>query len=215
MRGAAAVALLAGILGAFASAQGQTSTQDTLLRQLQEGGQEERRQAAGALGDVGDSAAVASLIDALKDEDEAVQILAEASLWAIWSRSGDPKIDALLQEGIHLVQTDRLDEAIATFDEVVKGAPEFAEGYNWRARAYYLMGQYEKSIADCEGTVKRNPLHFGALSGEGWNYLQLGKPEQAVRYFERALAINPNKPQIRSLLMDLKRAIQAKVRDSI
>lgn len=200
---------------AIVTAQAQTPTREALIQHLNEGNLERRRNAAGVLGDIGEGAAVPSLLDALKDEDEVVRTLAEHSLWAIWSRSGDPKIDALLQEGIHLVQSDRLDEAIDKFDEVVKGAPEFAEGFNWRARAYYLMGQYERAIADCEETIKRNPMHFGALSGEGFSYLELGKPEQALRFFERVLAINPNKPKIESLVKQLKEALRQKLRESI
>lgn len=216
MRGLVLAALLACAPHVIAAtAQAAVLTQDTLIHQLQEGSSDERRQAAEALGDIGDAAAVPSLIDALKDENEAIQFLAERSLWAIWSRYGDPKIDALLQEGIHLMQSDRLDEAIAKFDEVIRGAPEFAEGYNRRATAYYLMGQYERSIADCEETLRRNPLHFGALSGLGYNYTQLGKPEKAVRYFEQALATNPNKPKVRSVLNELKQGLREKARDSI
>lgn len=200
---------------AIVTAQAETPTREALIQYLNEGNLEQRRNAAAVLGDIGDVAAVPSLLDAFKDEDEVVRTLAEHSLWAIWSRSGDPKIDALLQEGIHLVQSDRLDEAIDKFDEVVKGAPEFAEGFNWRARAYYLMGQYERAIADCEETIKRNPMHFGALSGEGFSYLELGKPAQALRFFERVLAINPNKPKIESLVKQLKEALRRKLRESI
>jgi len=208
-------AFLAFALAITTTARAQTPTQETLVQKLQEGTLDERRHAAGVLGDKGDDSAVPHLIDALTDDDEVVRELAEHSLWAIWSRSGDPKIDALLQEGIHLVQSDRLDEAIATFDAVVKGAPGFPEGYNRRATAYYLAGQYEKSIADCDEAIRRNPMHFGALSGLGYNYFKLGKPERAIRYFERALDINPNKPRIGSMVIELKEALREKARDSI
>lgn len=215
MRARTVAAVLTSALAIIATAQAQTPTQEALVQKLQEGTSEERRHAAGVLGDKGDHSAVPHLIDALKDDDVVVQELAEHSLWAIWNRSGDPKIDALLQEGIHLIQSDRLDEAIATLDEVVKGAPGFPEGYNRRATAYYLAGQYEKSIADCDEAIRRNPMHFGALSGLGYNYFKLGKPERAIRYFEQALDINPNKPRIRSTLIELERALRERARDSI
>lgn len=215
MRARTVAAVLTSALAIIATAQAQTPTQEALVQKLQEGTSEERRHAAGVLGDKGDHSAVPHLIDALKDDDAVVRELAEHSLWAIWNRSGDPKIDALLQEGIHLIQSNRLDEAIATFDEVVKGAPGFPEGYNRRATAFYLAGQYEKSIADCDEAIRRNPMHFGALSGLGYNYFKLGKPERAIRYFERALDINPNKPRIRSTLIEIERALRERVRDSI
>ena len=215
MRGLIPGVLLACILSLVAAAWAGAPAQEALIQQLQEGSIQERRQAAGALGDVGDEAAVPSLIDALKDEDDVVQFLAERSLWVIWSRSGDPQTDALLQEGIHLMQGNRLDEAIAKFDEVMKRSPEFAEGYNRRATAYYLAGQYERSIADCEEALRRNPRHFGALSGLGYNYIQLGKPEKAIPYLESALAINPNKPKVGSVLNEMKQGLREKARGFI
>ena len=215
MRAQTVAAFLAFALAITTTARAQTPTHETLVQKLREGTLDERRHAAGVLGDKSDDSAVPHLIDALTDDDEVVRKLSEHSLWAIWSRSGDPNIDALLQEGIHLVQSDRLDEAIATFDAVVKGAPGFPEGYNRRATAYYLAGQYEKSIADCDEAIRRNPMHFGALSGLGYNYFKLGKPEPAIRYFERALGINPNKPRIRSMVIELKEALRERARDSI
>jgi tetratricopeptide (TPR) repeat protein len=211
---AAAVLVVVCVLGTM-PAQADAPSQDALIQHLLTGSLEERRQAAALLGDVGDGAAIPALLDALKDEDEVLGTLAEHSLWAIWSRSGDPRTDALLQEGIHLVQSDRVDEAVEKFNEVVKAAPGFAEGYNWRARAYYLMGDYERAIADCEEALTRNPMHFGALSGEGFSYLELGRPTDALRYFERALAINPNKPKIKSLVNELRELAQQRIRDSI
>ena len=215
MRGRTVSALLTFVPAIIATAQAQTPSQETLVQKLQEGTSEERRHAAGVLGDMGDDLAVPHLIDVLKDDDAVVRERAEHSLWTIWNRSGDPKIDALLQEGIHLIQSDRLDEAITKLDEVVKGAPGFSEGYNRRATAYYLAGQYERSIADCEEAIRRNPMHFGALSGLGYNYLKQGKPERAIRYFERALDINPNKPRIRSIVIELQRGLRERARDSI
>lgn len=208
-------AVLTSALAIIPTAQSQTPTQETLVQKLQEGTSEQRRHAAGVLGDMGDDSAIPHLIDALKDDDEVVRELAEHSLWAIWSRSGDPKIDALLQEGIHLIQSDRLDEAITKLDEVVKGAPGFPEAYNRRATAYYLAGQHEKSITDCEEAIRRNPMHFGALSGLGYNYFKLGKSERAIRYFEQALDINPNKPRIQAVLIELKRALRERAKGSI
>jgi tetratricopeptide (TPR) repeat protein len=215
MRSRTVAVSLISALAVIATAQAQAPTQETLVQRLQEGTSDERRHAAGALGDIGNDSVVPHLIDALKDDDEVVRELAEHSLWAVWNRSGDPKVDALLQEGIHLMQSERLDEAIAKFHQVVKGAPGFAEGYNRRATAYYLAGQYDRSIADCEETITRNPMHFGALSGLGYNYFKLGKTERAIRYFEQALDINPNKPRIRSILIELRRALQERAKDSI
>jgi tetratricopeptide (TPR) repeat protein len=55
-----------------------------------------------------------------------------------------------------------------------------------------LLHRFDQSLQDCDEVIKRNPQHFGALSGYGMIYLRLGKLENALGYFERALEINPN-----------------------
>jgi tetratricopeptide (TPR) repeat protein len=69
---------------------------------------------------------------------------------------------------------------------------EFAEGWNRRATVHYLAGEYKKSIADCDEVLKRNPQHFGALSGLGQVYFKLEDYERSLAWFRRALEVNPN-----------------------
>ena len=56
----------------------------------------------------------------------------------------------------------------------------------------YLAGEFRKSIADCDEVLKRNPGHFGALSGLGEIYLQLEDDVKALEWYRRALEVNPN-----------------------
>jgi tetratricopeptide (TPR) repeat protein len=75
---------------------------------------------------------------------------------------------------------------------VIRKRPDFAEGWNKRATAYYLAGEYQRSLADCAEVLKRNPHHFGALSGYGQIYFQLQEYEKAIAWWRRALEVNPN-----------------------
>jgi tetratricopeptide (TPR) repeat protein len=52
--------------------------------------------------------------------------------------------------------------------------------------------------------IKRNPQHFGALSGYGQIYLQLDRPDKALEYFRRALAVNPNMDAVQSMVERLE-----------
>ena len=132
------------------------------------------------------------LHERLRDESPFVRSFAERGLWLLWGRSGDAAIDELMARGSEEMQERRLAEAIATFSEVVKKKPDFAEGWNRRATAYYLAGEYRRSLADCDEVLKRNPAHFGALSGVGQIYTRLQQYEKALDWFHRALDVNPN-----------------------
>jgi len=140
----------------------------------------------GAAGDA------APLYERLRDESSMVRAYAEQALWMLWSRSGDEAVDRLLERGIDEMQSGRHAEAIATFSEVIRRRPAFAEGWNKRATALYLSGEYQRSLADCAEVIKRNPRHFGALSGAGLVSLELEQERQALDWFRRALEVNPN-----------------------
>jgi tetratricopeptide (TPR) repeat protein len=153
---------------------------------------EARRAAAEELGKIGKMADADALLAALYDQDEMVRALAEAAVWQVWSRSGDARADALLETGIRHMQDGHMGAAVDDFTHAIEIRPDFAEGWNKRATAYYLMGDLEQSLHDCDEVIRRNPNHFGALSGYGLIYVQRGELERALEYFERAIAINPN-----------------------
>jgi tetratricopeptide (TPR) repeat protein len=189
--------------------------QAALLERLRTGPVEERRIAAERLGEIGDDGATPALVRALHDADATVRQEAHDSLWAIWHRSGDTAIDALLGQGIALMQQGRLPESIQVFTDVIARAPGFAEGWNKRATAYYLMGDLDRSLADCEEVVKRNPVHFGALSGFGLIYLQKEDLPKAAEYFEKALAVDPTLAQVESVLEQIREVLRQRRQQAI
>jgi len=144
------------------------------------------------LANYGGMADAGLLHERLRDESAIVRDYAEQGLWALWSRSGDAAIDKLMVRGVQEMEAGRHKSAIATFSEVVKRKPDFAEGWNKRATVYYLAGEYQKSSADCDEVLKRNPRHFGALSGLGQIYLQLEQYDESLAWFRKALDVNPN-----------------------
>ena len=121
----------------------------------------------------------------------AVQEL-EQAIWEQWTMLPDEAQRKLMFRGIAEMQQQELESAVATFTRLIELAPKVSEGWNKRATLYYTLGEYKKSLADCDEVIKRNPLHFGALSGYGLIYVQLNQPARAIEYFKRALKINPN-----------------------
>ena len=128
----------------------------------------------------------------LKDDNPFVRRYAEQGLWLLWSRSGDEAIDALMQRGLEEMHAQQFKASIATFTEIIRRKPAFAEGWNRRATVLFLAGDLRKSLADCDEVMKRNPNHFGALAGYGQIYYRLEQYEKAIEYWKRALRVNPN-----------------------
>ena len=218
IRGAARGAGLAavGLLLAAALAHAETLSREQALAALAKRDDvAARRQGAEDLGETGGMGDVPVLTQALRDPDRGVRTSAERSLWRVWSRSGDPDADKVFVRGVEEMQRGDLGEAVGTFTEIIKRKPDFAEAWNKRATAYYMTGEFEKSLADCDEVMKRNPVHFGALSGYGLIYLQLGKPEDALLYFERALDVNPNLAGIEQAVQAIKKLLAQQGEDTI
>ncbi|MBI2001741.1 MAG: hypothetical protein HYS69_11260, partial [candidate division NC10 bacterium] len=153
MRALALVTLLT--LGATATAGAQPLTRERALAGLvNKEDVEARRQGAAWLGETGLMADVPLLVEALRDPDELVRALAERSLWQVWSRSGDPDVDTLFQLGLEQMNQRDAESAIETFSRIIQRKPDFAEGWNKRATLYYLIGEYDKSLADCEEVIR-------------------------------------------------------------
>jgi tetratricopeptide (TPR) repeat protein len=129
-------------------------------------------------------------------------------IWQIWIASPDPEISALMLRGIGAMSNDEEEQAVAVFTEMVERKPDFAEGWNKRATVYFMLGNFDASVADIERTLALEPRHFGALSGLGQIYLELDRKEAALKAFEAALAIDPHLPAVRAAVDSLKKALQ-------
>ena len=140
----------------------------------------------------GTAADDAHLYPRLSDADRRLRDLAEQVLWVLWSRSGDADVDALMERGQDEIASREFDAAVATYSEVIRRKPAFAEGWNKRATVHFLAGDFARSLADCDEVMKRKPRHFGALSGYGQIYFQQERYDKAIEYWRRALEANPN-----------------------
>jgi len=188
----AAVALLLACGSLCAARPDDDETRKLALVQLQSRDADMRLAACAVLVEVGKQPDLALLQSRLFDDDERVRGAAEVAIWAIWGRSGDPAADRLFERGMEQMRDGRLRMAADTFGRVIAMRPAFTEAWNKRATVYYLLGEDELSLKDCDEVLKRNPQHFGVLAGYGQIYLRKGDLPRALDYFEQALAINPN-----------------------
>ena len=128
----------------------------------------------------------------------------EAQIWARWFDTGSEKMDRMLRAGDIALSTGQYDRSYAILNGVIELRPDLSEGWNRRATLRYLMGDYEGSIADIDETLKREPRHFGALSGLGLCHLALGNEGEALDAFERALIHNPHMPGVKRRVQQLR-----------
>jgi len=142
--------LISILLLAGASAQGQEVTRTQAAELLSSADAQVRRDAATRLGEVGAMSDVPLVLRELRDPDKDARAEAEQAIWLIWARSGDPEVDKLYQKGVEQMTTGALRDSIDTFTQVIERKPDFAEGWNKRATLYFLVGDWRKSLADCD-----------------------------------------------------------------
>ncbi|MBD2570984.1 tetratricopeptide repeat protein [Anabaena lutea] len=138
-----------------------------------------------------DSLSINSLLDDLKNPDSIVREQATRKIWRLWFQQkgiyGLEKID----HSQKLIDAGEMISAEKILTELISIQADFAEAWNRRAFLYYSIGNYKKSLDDCQMVVELNPVHFGALHGMGLCYAALGKYSEAIEAFQQALKIQP------------------------
>jgi len=120
----------------------------------------------------------------------------ENEIWEIWSihpldnRRGF-RLTELLIQGTRLMNMGELSKAYEVFTKIIKVESHWAEAWNKRATVLYLMKRYESSLADIKITLVLEPRHFGALSGQALNYIELNLYEKAIESYKAAQKIYP------------------------
>lgn len=203
----AAIAVVLICAGVEAAQPDTNQTRKQALAQLQGNDAAGRLAACAALAEIGKPEDLSLLHARLFDDDSGVRDAAEAAIWAIWSRSGDANVDALFRTGVEQMRSASLQTAVETFSRVIEMRPQFTEAWNKRATVYFLMGEDDLSLKDCDEVLKRNPRHFGVLAGYGQIYVHKRDFPRALDYFERALAVNPNMAGVQTSVDAIRKAL--------
>jgi tetratricopeptide (TPR) repeat protein len=124
-----------------------------------------------------------------KNDADAREI--EARIWKFWQSFADEKSRQLLEQSREAQLRFDYAEALLYLKELVKRAPQFAEGWNQLGYVYFLAGQYDASLKTIDQVLELEPMHYAALAGKGIILIQQGKAEEAQAPLKRALAINP------------------------
>ncbi len=141
-------------------------------------------------------AAIERLYRDLADPMNPNWAITEADIQREWSKSGSPAMDLLLRRGREALQAVDPDGAIEHLTALTDHAPEFAEGWNARASAFYMKGRLGLAMADIRQALTLNPHHFGALAGLGMILEQLDRPDMALKAYRASLALNPHQTAV-------------------
>ena len=93
---------------------------------------------------------------------------------------------------------------------IVKIKPDYVEAWNRRATLYYMKKDYGHSIADIREVLKREPRHFGALSGLGLIMQELGDDKRALDVYRRTLTLYPKIQRIPDLVKTLQEKVEGR-----
>jgi tetratricopeptide (TPR) repeat protein len=156
-----------------------------------------------------------NLFKQLKNSQATQAIEIENKIWKIWvthptkDRKGY-RLTELLDQGSLLIDRRKLKKAYEIFSQIIVADPKWSEAWNKRATVLYLMKEYKSSLDDINITLSLEPRHFGALSGQALNYIELTQYEKAIESYKTIQKIYPVMgaakkmiPQLQELIKDL------------
>ncbi|MET4105803.1 hypothetical protein [Hymenobacter sp. UYP22] len=129
-------------------------------------------------------------------------------IWQLWLTTNHPLLDKHLEAGMRALSAEEYTVAIAEFTELTTASPEYAEGWNKRATAYYLRGEFNAALRDVRETLRLEPRHFGALSGWAAILRTIGDNRGALLVLQRLEKLCPGWPGLQNQLRSLRDALE-------
>jgi tetratricopeptide (TPR) repeat protein len=151
------------------------------------------------------------LFGALKvapDETSAKAI--EERIWAVWAVSRSDTTNLLMTRVRTAIEAKDTDLAFQLLDSVIKIKPDYVEAWNRRATLAFAKKDYGRAMADIREVLRREPRHFGALSGLGMILQDIGDDKQALEVYRRTLAIYPRIQRIPDLVKQLQEKVEGR-----
>jgi len=154
-----------------------------------------------------------NLFKQLKNNEATKAIEIENKIWKIWSihPSNDRRgfrLTELLDQGSLLTDRRELNKAYEIFTQIIATDPNWSEAWNKRALVLYLMKQYQSSLDDIKITLALEPRHFGALSGQALNYIELKQYEKAIKSYKAAQKVYPVMGAAKKMIPQLQELIK-------
>ena len=146
----------------------------------------------------------------LQDNTKNYEYLIE-KIWEIWLDPSDPSIKKDFNIALSLMKKFRYKQSIFFLSRVIDKNPNFAEAWNKRATAYFIVGDIERSIFDINKTLILEPRHFGAMDGLALINIRYKNYHQAIKIYEEILKILPQDLNAIKRIEQLEKIISEKI----
>tara|TARA_R110002051_G_scaffold264959_1_gene324871 strand:+ start:11333 stop:11887 length:555 start_codon:yes stop_codon:yes gene_type:complete len=154
------------------------------------------------------AADVDDLMNELSQADPQAQGRIASRIVSTWENSGSPSMDLLLRRGKDALDAGDLEAALDHFSALIDHAPEFSEGYNGRATAYFLLGMTGPALADLRTLLVQEPRHFGGMRGVAVIMEDIGRPAEALEIYRAVLQIYPTYDGVADAVERLELALE-------
>lgn len=138
------------------------------------------------------SLALDGLYDRLASASPAEAKGLEREIRLEWRKTGSPAMDLLLKRGTEALERGDYAVAVEHLTALTDHAPDVAEGYHARARAYFRTEQIGPAMADLEQALSLDPRHYEAAHGLAVVLEDLGRTQQAFAAYQLVLSIHPH-----------------------
>lgn len=152
----------------------------------------------------------AELLEALPQADPADAAAIARELESAWEKSGSAAMDLLLRRGRDAMERGDFEAAIGHLTALTDHAPEFAQGWYERSRAFFAADLMGPAVADLERALALNPNDYNAIYGLGVVLEHFNDPKAAFEAYSRAQSIHPHHEEVTKALERLSPAVAGK-----
>ncbi len=148
-----------------------------------------------------------ALFDVLRSSTDLVEMsVAQNEIWIHWYElpADSTALQTIFDDGMRALHFGQPQIAVKHFSRVIESAPHFAEAWNRRATTFFMLGDFEASLADIQQTLALEPRHFGALSGLSMIFENTEQFDRAIQAELLLLDLMPNNGLIRARIDQLR-----------
>ena len=135
--------------------------------------------------------------------DEVKKELGSAASDSTGDQNADdvPSIEALLKEGERFYAEHDLTAAEVAFQKAILVQPQDPRAYAHLGLIRSEQNDFEAALYFSQSALDRSPEEIGYLVNLGKAYAQLGRRDEAIAQWKKALEINPNHDTARELIL--------------